>query len=110
MNVLNNENSLVHTTPFIKFGLDNSDLVAVTGNVPIRNHIEMHTRLDRAPYNQDLGDDSGSGLTDAAKVGIIVGAALTIIYGMLALLFYVRCLCHMKYSNADKRCPEESAV
>lgn len=114
MNVLNDANSLVHTTPFIKFGLASGDLVAVTGNVPIVNVDEMHARLDNAPYKNN-GDDSSSesGLSDAALVGIVVGAGLTILYGAMAAYAYYCCLRNRWDAGGqdhEKNIPEQSAV
>ena len=114
MNVLNDVYSLVHTTPFVKFGLERGDLVAVTGNVPIVNVDEMRTRLENAPYKKN-GEDSSSesGLSDAALVGIVVGAGLTILYGAMAAYAYYCCLRNRwevgEHDHVKDR-PEQSAV
>ena len=57
MNLLNDEETLKNTVPFVKFGLQHPELVTHTGYVAIpESDIEiMMARLDDAPFNPNSG-------------------------------------------------------
>ena len=96
MNVLNNEESLQHTTPLLQFGLDHPEAIRSMGYIPLRGAIleEMVRRLDQAPYDKgdtswdDEYDNDGFDFTSWQVVlGTIIGLAILlciVMYGCYA--------------------------
>jgi phosphate transport system substrate-binding protein len=76
MNLLNDD-TLIHTAPFVKFGLLNANLVAATGYValPPKDSEEMIARLNDPYSSSENGDDdglSGGGIAGVAIAGAVV--------------------------------------
>ena len=79
MNLLNDEDTLKHTIPFVKFGLNNPALVGHTGYVAIpQQDVEMMiNRLDNAPYDSKSGVGKSYGMLVVHVVLGITTAALS---------------------------------
>lgn len=99
MNLLNDDESLKDTAPFVKFGLLQTELVASTGYValPQEDIDEMIRRLNDGNAHSAFGsDDDDDGLSGGAIAGIAIGGTL----GLCLIAFVI--FFKLKNSGDDK--------
>lgn len=95
MNLLNNEEALSHTAPFVTFGLNNPALVEVTGYVPVPvsdiNEL-ISERIEPAPHALE------ESVNGSSNTGAIVGGSIAgvLVLGLVAFFACGRGTCSSK--------------
>ncbi|KAG7354798.1 phosphate binding protein [Nitzschia inconspicua] len=82
MNLLNSAADLKNTVPLVRFGLENPDIMSVTGFVAIPENQTVDLiklRLDNAPHalpNKKTGSNLSTGVIVGITIGCVVGMCL----------------------------------